>query len=124
MEDVFNTISYKARMEDRNKIYSELNFKSVPQLPKEGVQEVSMGKYPGQNPTTKTYNGPNHRSKLTLVSAIGNITTTGNVSQPHRVQDSYQANHGQRKLMCYYCEGEHHIRDCEKFTKDKAKYKL
>ena len=26
--------------------------------------------------------------------------------------------------MCYYCEGEHHVRDCKKFTKDKAKYKL
>ena len=27
-------------------------------------------------------------------------------------------------MKCYYCEGEHHIRDCDKFTKDKAKYKL
>ena len=26
--------------------------------------------------------------------------------------------------MCYYYEGEHCIRDCEKSTKDKAKYKL
>ena len=26
--------------------------------------------------------------------------------------------------MCYYCNGKHHIRDCNKFTQDKAKYKL
>ena len=27
-------------------------------------------------------------------------------------------------MKCYYCEGEHHIKDCKKFTRDKAKYKL
>ena len=26
--------------------------------------------------------------------------------------------------MCYYYEGEHYVRDCKKFTKGKAKYKL
>ena len=26
--------------------------------------------------------------------------------------------------MCYYCKGEHHIKELKKFTKDKAKYKL
>ena len=26
--------------------------------------------------------------------------------------------------MCYYCEGEYHIRDCKKFTNDKAKYNM
>ena len=45
-------------------------------------------------------------------------------SQPHRDQGSYQPNQGQRKLVCYYCKGKCHNRDCEKFTKDKAKYKL
>ena len=27
-------------------------------------------------------------------------------------------------MICYSCEGEHYIRGCNKFTKDKAKYKL
>ena len=31
--------------------------------------------------------------------------------------------HGQRKLEYYYCQGEHLVRDCEKFNKDKAKHK-
>ena len=30
----------------------------------------------------------------------------------------------QGKLECYYCKGEHLIRDCEKFSKDKTKYNL
>ena len=27
-------------------------------------------------------------------------------------------------MKCYYCEGEHCVKDCKKFTRDKAKYKL
>ena len=55
MENVFDTISHIARTDKRNKIYVEPNFESVS---KEWVQEVSTGKYTGQNPTSKTYNGP------------------------------------------------------------------
>ena len=47
MVDIFNTIDCISKMEDRNKIYSEPNFKLVPQMSKEWVQEVSTGKYPG-----------------------------------------------------------------------------
>ena len=63
--------------------------------------------------------------KLTL--CLSNRQYNGNRphnSQSHWDQGSYQPNHGQRKLMCYYCEGEHCMRDCKIFTKDKAKYKL
>ena len=59
-EDVFDTMSCIATTEERNKIYFEQNFKSVS---KELVQEVSAGKYTGQNPTSKTYNGPQHRQQ-------------------------------------------------------------
>ena len=77
--------------------------------------------YTGQNPSNKTYNGPQHR--LQADSSFRSSNRKHN-SQPCRDQGSYQPNPGQRKLMCYYCEGKHHIRDCEKFTKDKAKYML
>ena len=68
MEDVFDTISCIARTEDRDKIYSEPNFKSVPQVSKEWVQEIGTGKYKGQNPTNKTYNGPSHRLQTNSMS--------------------------------------------------------
>ena len=71
MEDVFNTIDHISRTEDRNKIYSEPNFESVPQMTEERVQEVSLGKYPGQNPTNKTYSGPSHRHNTILVLGTG-----------------------------------------------------
>ena len=123
MENLFDTISHIARTEDRNKIYLEPNFKSVPQVSKEWVQEVSTGKYTGQNPTNKTYNGPNFR--LQTNSSFSNRQYNYNRqynSQPHRDKGSYQPNCGQRKLTCYYCEGELCIRDCKKVIKDKTKH--
>ena len=124
MEDVFNTISHIARTEDRNKIYSEPNLKSVPQVSKGWVQEVRMGKYTGQNPTNKTYNSSNCWSQTN--SSFSNRQYDNNRQynrQPFRDQVRYQPNCGQRKVTCYYCEGEHYIRDCEKFIKDKTKCK-
>ena len=58
-----DTIDCIAMTEDRNKIYSEPSFESVPQVAKEWVQEVSTHKYPGQNPINKTYNDTIHRSQ-------------------------------------------------------------
>ena len=79
-----------------------------------------MGKYPGQNPTHKSYNGPSHKSQY-----ISGFRDKGSSSsQPLRNHSSIQPNGGLRKMKCYYCEGEHWIKDCEKFTRDKAKYKL
>ena len=117
MEDVFNIINCISRTEDRSKVYSEPHFKSVPQVTKKWVQEVSMGKNPGQNPTHKTYNGPSHR--LQYISSFRGSSS----SQPHRNHSSYQPNQSLRKMKCYYCEGEHSIKDCKKFMRDKAKYK-
>ena len=75
MEDVSNTINCNAKMEDRNKIYLEPNFKLVPQVAKEWVQEVSTGMYPGQNPTHKTYNGLSHRLQYSSVSETGAVVS-------------------------------------------------
>ena len=71
MEDIFDIISHIARMEDRNKVCSEPNFKPLLKMSKEWVQEVSTCKYTGKNPTNKTYNGSNHRSQNNVFQAIG-----------------------------------------------------
>ena len=111
MEDVFNTIDHISRTEDRNKIYLKSNFELVPHITKKWVQEVSTGKNPGQNPTHKTYDGPSHRSQYSYSFRDRGSSS----SQPHRSHSSYQPNKSQRKMKCYYCEGEHHVKDCNKF---------
>ena len=45
-------------------------------------------------------------------------------SQYNRDQGRSQYNCIHAALKCYYCEGDHHLKNCEKFSKDKAKYKL
>ena len=73
MEDVFNTIDHISRTEDRNKIYSEPNIKLVPQVTKKWVLEVSMGKYPGQNPAHKSTMAPVTGHNTVLVSGTGAV---------------------------------------------------
>ena len=86
MEDVFDTISHLARAEERNKIYSEPNFKPVS---KEWVQEVSTGQYMGLNPSNETYNGPQHRPETN--SNFRSSSRQYN-NLPHRNKFSYQHN--------------------------------
>ena len=121
MQDVFNSIICITRMEERIKIFLEPNFELVSQVSEEWVHEVSTGKYTGQKPSSKTYNGPQLRLQTNFY--FRSSSRQYNI-QLKRDQESYQPNQGQRKLVCYYCKGEHHIRDCEKFTKDRSKYKL
>ena len=58
MQDVLDTVNCITRMEEKTKIYSKPNFELVSQMSKELVQEVSTGKYTGQNPPSKIYSGP------------------------------------------------------------------
>ena len=114
-------LTAQPRMRTRKRSTQSPTFEWVPQVAKEWVQAICTGKYPGQNTTNKTYNDPNMGHSIVLVPGTGAVV--GNtIANPN--QSSYHPKQGQRKMKCYYCEGEHHIRDCKKFTKDKAKYKL
>ena len=43
---------------------------------------------------------------------------------PFRKSQGQPANkHGPRKILCYYCEGEHLIKDCVKLAKEKSRDK-
>ena len=86
MEDVFDTISQITRTEERKKIYSEPNFKPVSN---EWVQEISTGKSTGQIPSSKTYDGPQHRLQTNF-----NFRSSSRQynNQHHRDKGSYQPN--------------------------------
>ena len=95
----------------------------MPQMSTVSVNEVSLGKYAKATPTIKTYNSnPNSN-----VQHSSNYRDGGKYhnSQFCKDQNKPQYNtHGPRKQKCYYCQGEYLVRDCEKFKKDKVKYKL
>ena len=73
MEDVFNTINHIAKMEDRSKLYFEPNFELLSQVAKEWVQEVSKGKYLGQNLPIKPIMAPVTGCYIVLDSETGAV---------------------------------------------------
>ena len=81
----------------------------MPQVAKECVQELSIVKYPGQNSTHRTYNGPSCTSQYSSSFRDRSSSKQYN-SQPHRDENSHEPNQGQRKMKCYYCEEEHHVK--------------
>ena len=76
MEGVFNTIDCISRTEDRNKIYSESNFETVPQVAKEWVHEVSTQ---GQTQPIKPTMAPVAGHNTVLVSGTGSIAVANPV---------------------------------------------
>ena len=123
MEDFFQTINHITRTEEKIKVYCEPNFEPMPQVSKERVHEVSFGKYTKANLLVKTYNS-NSQCNMQYSS---NFRDGGkhHSSQFHKDQSKQPYSIcGSRKLECYYCQGEHLVRDCERFSKDNVKYKL
>ena len=121
MEDVFQTISCITKTEN-TKAYSEPSFEPVPQVSKERVHDVSFGRYTKPNSPGKTCNSNSqHRMRYS-----SNIRDVGKHHSSQLCKDQSKQHYGTcgpRKLECYYCK-EHLVRDCEKFGKDKVKYKL
>ena len=49
MEDVFQTIHYITKTEEKTKAYSEPNFEPIPQMSTVSMHEVSFGRYAKPN---------------------------------------------------------------------------
>ena len=121
MEDVFQTINHITRTEEKTKAYYEPNFEPMPQVSKERVHEVCFSKYTKPNSPVKAYNNSQHNNQYSSNSRNGSKQHSGHF---HVDQCRHQYKHRPGKLECYYCEGEHLFRGCEKFSKDNAKYNL
>ena len=62
--------------------------------------------------------------KITLVSALGNIKITGNITvNPIGTKVAFSLTEDKESCSASTV-GEHCVRDCKMFTKDKGKYKL
>ena len=121
MEYVFQTINHITQTEGKTKVYHEPNFESVPHVSKERVHKVSFSKYTKPNSPVKAYNNSLHNTQYSSNFRNGNEQHS---SQFHRGQGKQQYNCRQGKLECYYCKGDHIIRDYEKFSKDRTKNNL
>ena len=123
IEDVFQTIHHMIKTEEKTKAYSEPNSDLVPLMPTVSMHEVSLGKCAKPKPIVKTY----HSNLNSNMQYSSNYRDDGIYHNSQYCKDQGKpkyGTHGPRKLECYYCQGEHLVRDCEKFNKDKVKYKL
>ena len=120
MEDVFRSIHKVTRTEEQMKAYNGPIYDSVSHVATERTNEVSHVKYCKPRTPSKTYNGPHFRPNNNSHFGTPCITNSHQFSRNH---GRSLFSHGQNNLKCYYCEGKHHIRDCNKFIKDKVKYK-
>ena len=119
--DVFKSINKVTMTEERMKAYNEPMYDSVSHVAMERVNDMRQGKYHQPRTPSKTYIGSHFRPCNNSHFHSSHAT---NSHQFSRNQGRPQFSHTQTNLQCYYCEGKHCIRDCDKFTQDKAKFKL
>ena len=87
----------------------------------ERINEVSQVEYSKPRTPSKAYNGPHFRPYNNLHFGTPHDTNSHQLNRNHG-RSQYSC--GWSNLNCYYCKGQQSIRDCDKFTQDKAKYKL
>ena len=124
MEDVFKSINCITMMEERSKAYHQSEYDSLSQVSIKRVQEVSMpNRYDKARSSlpNKTQSSPHYNSQTR--STFRNTHKPPN-SQYNRDQGRLQYNCVPTNLKCYYCQGDHLLKECHKFCKDKAKYEL
>ena len=118
MEDVFKIINWVTRSEKQNRAFFKPNFKTV--QPVTQVNEVNYGKTNRHNMLDQSYNGQHHQ-----VWFSKNFRDTNRHPRAlfKKGQRQLHYKHGPRKITCYYCEGEHMVKDCIKCAKEKSRDK-
>ena len=120
MKDVFKSINKVTRTEEQTKAYNEPMYDAVSHVATERINEVSQGKYHQPRTPSKMYGShfrPSNNSHFSSPCGTNSHQISRNQGRP-------QFSHTHTNIKCYYCKGEHCIRDCNKFMQDKAKFKL
>ena len=96
-------------------------YNSISHVATERINEVSQGKCSKPRIPSKAYNSPHfipHNN-----SHFGTPCNT-NSHQFNRNHVRSKYSHSQNNLKCYYSDDKDHIRGCDKFKQDKARYRL
>ena len=115
MEDVIQTIEQVTRSEEWNRAFINPNLEALRPVIQE--HEVNYGKTTWQHGSNHSNNNQPHPAQLCNTFRENNKQPRG----PYRKsleQPDYK--HGPKKIMYYYCKGEHLIRHCVKLAKEKS----
>ena len=119
MEDVFETINHVTRSKEQNRTF----FKSIFNLAQAVLQvnEVDFGKaIRHHNTLDQSYNDQPHQVWFSNNFRDTNRQPRGPLKKG---QGQQHYKHSPRKLTCYFCEGEHVVKDYIKLAKEKSKDK-
>ena len=124
MEDVFKSINCITMMKERSRTYHQPEYDSVSQVSIKRMHKVCMlNRYvkPRSSLPNKTHSSPEYNSHTR--------STFRNMHKP--LNSQYNRDQGRPQYKCtpinlkyYYCQGDHLLKGCNKFSRDKAKYKL
>ena len=124
MEDVFKSIRCVTMMEERSKAYHQHEYESVPPVSVERVHKIRVPNRYVKSRTSlpsgtysNTQNNPRNSSTFRNVHK----SPSSQYSRDHKRQ---QYNYTPTNLKCYYCKGDNCLKNCDKFSRDKSKYKL
>ena len=115
MEDVFQTIDCVTRSEEQYRAFFNHNLETL--MPVIQVNEVSIGKATWQYKSDHPNNGQPHPAQFNNTFRENNRQSRG-LFRKSPGQQAYK--HGPRKIVCYYCEGKHLIKDCVKVAKERS----
>ena len=118
MEDVFQVIDCVTRSKEQNRVFFKPNFETA--QPVLQVNEVNCGKATGHSTLDWSYIGQPHQAQFSNYFRDTNRHPRGSLKKGQG-QQLYK--HSPRKLTCYYCEGEHMVKNCIKLAKEKSRDK-
>ena len=118
MEDVFQMIDCVTRSKEQKRAFFKPNFETA--QPVMQVNKVNYSKATKCNMLDWSYNGQSNQVWFSNNFRVTNRHPRGSLKKG---QGQQHYKHSPRKLTCYYCEGEHMVKDCIKLAKEKSRDK-
>ena len=118
MEDVFQMINHVTRSKEQNRAFFKPNLETTE--PVIQANEVGYGKATSDNTLDWSFNGHRHQVQFSNNFRDTNRHPRGSLKNG---QGQQHYKHSPRKLTCYYCMGEHMVKDCVKLAKEKYRGK-
>ena len=113
-----SSINHVTRSEEQNRAFFKTNFKTV--QPVTQVNKVNYGKSTRHNMLDQPYDDQPRQLQFSNNFRDTNGHPKGSLKKG---PGQLHYKHNLRKLICYYCEGEHIVKDCIKFAKEKSRDK-
>ena len=127
VEAVFKSINRVTMMEERSKAYHQPEYDSVSPISIKRVHEVSIPNRnvkPRASLPNQTYSNTQHNPSSSSSFRNAHQSSSSQFNNQSNKDQGRKYNCTSAKMKCYYCKGDHHLKNCDRFSRDQTKYKL